>query len=55
MKKSKIQVVCFDMWGTLFPGGGGREWIDLQKNLGASHIDKKKFYKQGNDLFKKLL
>lgn len=49
MKKGKIQVVCFDMWGTLFPGGGGREWIDLQKNLEASSFDKQKFYQLGVD------
>lgn len=35
--KNKIKAICFDMWGTLFPGGGGREWIDLQKNSVGMH------------------
>src|SRR3989344_3373410 len=49
MKSQKVSAICFDMWGTLCEGGGGREWKVLQKNLGASHIDKKKFYILGLD------
>ena len=47
MKQNKILAVCFDMWGTLFEGGGGKEWEDLQQNLRALDIEKKKFYRLG--------
>ncbi|MBI4226148.1 HAD family hydrolase, partial [Candidatus Roizmanbacteria bacterium] len=47
MRKSKILAVCFDMWGTLCEGGAGREWVDLQQNLGALSVEKKTFYKLG--------
>ncbi len=47
MKQNKIQAVCFDMWGTLCEGGGGQEWIDLQKNLGGPKIEKKTFHRLG--------
>src|SRR3990167_4725641 len=49
MKFNKIQAVCFDMWGTLYEGVGGKEWEDLQQNLGARGVEKKTFYKLGLD------
>lgn len=49
MESSKISAVCCDMWGTLCSGGGGREWENLQSNLGAGAVEKKTFYKLGLD------
>ncbi|MBI4225573.1 HAD family hydrolase [Candidatus Roizmanbacteria bacterium] len=49
MRKSKISAICFDMWGTLYEGGGSEEWVDLQQNLGALSVEKKTFYKLGLD------
>lgn len=47
--KLKINTICFDMWGTLCEGGGGKAWNDLQNTLGADLIDEKIFQKQGLD------
>lgn len=43
MKQNKFQAICFDMWGTLVEGGGGKEWTDLQQILRANSIDEKTF------------
>lgn len=47
MKSAKIKAVCFDMWGTLCEGGGGKEWTILQKILRANSIDIKVFKDAG--------
>ena len=48
MKKTKINAICFDMWGTLCEGGGQKQWDDLQKIFGAASFDKKTFLRHSD-------
>ncbi len=49
MHKLKISAICFDMWETLCPGGGQKQWDELQEILRADFVDKKTFLKLGEE------
>lgn len=46
MKQRKIQAIAFDMWGTLFNGGGTTQYDDVKEILGNRNLNTQAFVKQ---------